>query len=432
MTGQMVLICPFMPYNKDMKRLTINPVPRDIIAENHEDGMFYDDDRDYWQEDIIYALSLSEEMKLREATLDVHAMMLNAVAHILSTPRLREATGLSEHALHLAEQSFVRQEPSMYGRLDFIQDDKGDWRFMEYNADTPTGMIESVLIQHRFLKNNNQESIHHVFDALVERLTWLRERTGEDRPVLHLAALDESEMIDPETGDVYYSDPNMGEDINNARVVGRAAREAGWDTVEVLMNELYVDDNKLYDPDGQQIHHIYKIYPWEDLSEDANENGELLVTDELYDSVTSWLEPAWKMIASNKVLLVALWELYPNHPNLIYSSMTRGDLFNYVKKPIFGREGDGITIYAPSFNIKESYTEGRITPITRDEDYIYQEFIDTPSFDGNTTMIGSWVVGQELPDNPHAVMSSGFALRESNYRVTNGSARFASTIIERY
>lgn len=432
MSGYVHKTYSIMLYNKGMKRLMIDPAPRDVIAENHEDGMFYDDDRDYWQENIVYALSCDEEESLRRATLDVHSMMLTAVEHILSTPRLRAATGLSEHAMSLAEVSWRRHEPSMYGRLDFIQDELGQWRFMEYNADTPTGMIESVLIQPRFLENNGQVNVHHTFWALVQRLAWLKERTGEANPVLHLAALNESELIDPGTGDAYYSDPNMGEDINNARVIGRAAREAGWSTVETLIEELVVENGQLFDPDGRRIHHIYKIYPWEDLSEDRGADGDLLMTQDVYDSVSTWLEPAWKMIASNKVLLVALWELFPHHHNLIRTRMSRGDMMNYVKKPIFGREGDGITVYAPSYDVKESYTEGRITPITRDEDYVYQEFIDTPSFGGNTTMIGSWVVGHEADGSAHAVQDTGFALRESEHRVTNGSARFASTIIERF
>ncbi|MGB7443187.1 MAG: glutathionylspermidine synthase family protein [Coleofasciculaceae cyanobacterium] len=33
----------------------------------------------------------------------------------------------------------------------------------------------------------------------------------------------------------------------------------------------------------------------------------------------SQLEPAWKLILSNKAILPILWELFPNHPNLLPS-----------------------------------------------------------------------------------------------------------------
>jgi glutathionylspermidine synthase len=37
----------------------------------------------------------------------------------------------------------------------------------------------------------------------------------------------------------------------------------------------------------------------------------------LEDAGVRWLEPAWKSIISNKALLPMLWEMFPNHPNLL-------------------------------------------------------------------------------------------------------------------
>src|SRR6202008_1092908 len=58
-----------------------------------------------------------------------------------------------------------------------------------------------------------------------------------------------------------------------------------------------------------------------------------------------WLEPIWKMLWSNKALLAILWELNPNHELLLpaYLDGPR-EMSSYVRKPFFGREGQGIAV----------------------------------------------------------------------------------------
>jgi glutathionylspermidine synthase len=60
--------------------------------------------------------------------------------------------------------------------------------------------------------------------------------------------------------------------------------------------------------------------------------------------ITSFFkEPIWKMLLSNKAILPILWELFPNHPNLLPAYFTEEEAkhhlsdVGYVKKPIFGK-----------------------------------------------------------------------------------------------
>ncbi|MFP1592163.1 glutathionylspermidine synthase family protein [Escherichia coli] len=49
-------------------------------------------------------------------------------------------------------------------------------------------------------------------------------------------------------------------------------------------------------------------------------------------------KPAWKSIISNKALLPLLWEMFPNHPNLLPAYFAEDDhpqMEKYVVKPIF-------------------------------------------------------------------------------------------------
>ena len=57
---------------------------------------------------------------------------------------------------------------------------------------------------------------------------------------------------------------------------------------------------------------VYKLYPWEwVLGDDFGKH----VIRSLPE--TTWIEPLWKTLLSNKALLAVLWEMYPGHPNLL-------------------------------------------------------------------------------------------------------------------
>jgi glutathionylspermidine synthase len=65
----------------------------------------------------------------------------------------------------------------------------------------------------------------------------------------------------------------------------------------------------------------------------------------LSDQGPLWIEPAWKMLLSNKALLAMLREGHPGHPNLVPAYLDGPcDLTAYVAKPLLGREGAGIRV----------------------------------------------------------------------------------------
>lgn len=137
---------------------------------------------------------------------------------------------------------------------------------------------------------------------------------------------------------------------------------------------------------------------------------------------TCWIEPAWKMLLSNKALLAILWELFPGHPNLLPSSLDGprelaatgtgagdGGGLGYVAKPLLGREGAGVTIHEPGS-----------PAVLRDEPCCYQELAPLPDFDGNRVVLGAWVVEDE---------AAGLGIRESAGPVTDEYARFLPHVI---
>jgi glutathionylspermidine synthase len=142
---------------------------------------------------------------------------------------------------------------------------------------------------------------------------------------------------------------------------------------------------------------LFKLYPWEWMLRE--EFGEHLVTD-----CAAFIEPPWKMLLSNKAILALLWEMFPEHPNLLPAFFDREAVAGAcVEKPVHGREGAGIRILA----------EGETAEAHRDA--VYQSFQPLPEFDGLHALVGSWVIAGE---------AAGIGMREDRDPITTNSSRF--------
>lgn len=198
-------------------------------------------------------------------------------------------------------------------------------------------------------------------------------------------------------------------------MVAHAAKTAGWEIHIIDIDQLFWDaKNRIWhDADRRRVRNLFKLYPWEDMV--SNEYGKALANGD-YEAMDNWFEPAWKMFLSNKILLVALWELFPHHPLLVpaYLDSPRA-MRDWVKKPLFGREGDGIVINAPSFDVHVEHTDGYISETATEEEYIYQAYVQAPNYLGdkdepNHPLLGAWVVDAE---------SVAFAMREADEYITD-------------
>ena len=105
----------------------------------------HDDGRPYWREDACYGFSLAEVERLERAAQDVQAMCLKAVDHVLSRNRFAEY-GIPPQLIPAIRESWERDEVSIYGRFDFAFDG-GLPKLLEYNADTPTSLVEAAIAQ---------------------------------------------------------------------------------------------------------------------------------------------------------------------------------------------------------------------------------------------------------------------------------------------
>lgn len=148
-------------------------------------------ERPYWNENAYYELGAAEVDQLEEATEQLHGMCLEAARHLASGAM--GPLGLPEGSLRLAQASLDAGTPSLYGRFDlrYAGVDEGPPRLLEYNADTPTGLLESAVVQWFWLEDTHPDrdqwnSLHErlvaAWQDLAPRLTqpvWFAHHEGE-------------------------------------------------------------------------------------------------------------------------------------------------------------------------------------------------------------------------------------------------------------
>ena len=257
-------------------------------------------------------------------------------------------------------------------------------KLIEYNADTPTALLEASVIQWFWMKDVFPDADQ--FNSIHERLidAWKQIRPGS---TVHFCCV-----------------ADAPEDFGNLEYLRDTAIQAGLSTVQLFMNDIGFEEveGRYVDLNDRPIDWMFKLYPWEWL---VNEYfGRKLATARM-----RLLAPAWKMLLSNKGLLAVLWELFEGHDNLLPASLAPGVFEdNYVTKPLLSREGENVSLH---INGHVSEVEGSYGG----KGLVYQQMAKIPCFDGNYPVIGSWIVAGE---------SAGIGIREDAQIITTNASRF--------
>jgi glutathionylspermidine synthase len=395
-----------------MRRVDSTPRP-DWRARLDEIGFtFYDlpseGGRPYWNESAAYAFTMAEVELIEAATQELFDRSMDAVEHIVRERRFAEF-GIPTRFHDLVAESWDQDDPTVYGRFDLAYDGAGTVKLLEFNADTPTSLVESAVAQWQWLtevRGDGADKFNSLHEQLVEQWEHIRTARWGVAPGarLHLASLHDS-------GDGQL----IVEDFETVAYMAETAQAAGFDPKLVYIEDLQweVDTARFLDADGEAVQHIFKLYPWEWM---VNEQfGGFLLQSR---GTTQWVEPAWKLLLSNKQLLVVLWELFPGHPNLLPAFTEAGPLAGepFVRKPRLGREGANVTVFDAAGDpiAEEPGPYG-------DEGFVYQRRATFAPIPGKTAVIGSWVVG----DSP-----AGIDLRETSGPITGDLAEFVPHYIE--
>lgn len=343
----------------------------------------------YWYESAAYVFDKREVDELEAATAELQRLCMAAIDHVL------ENGDLDRLSIPASAQSAIRKAwdddpPAVYGRFDLSFDGSGPPKMLEYNADTPTSLLEAAVVQWHWLQDVAPEAdqFNSIWEALVQKWTALKSEGFFASGTVHFACVD------------------WPEDVMTTAVLMDTADEAGLTVRQLGMGEIGWDtlSGRFVGTEGEPIECLFKLYPWENMV------TEPFGTHALSPGCkTLWIEPVWKMVVSNKAILALLWELFPDHPNLLpaYLDGPR-ELVDYARKPILGREGANVSLCAGGV---ETATDGDYAH----QPTVWQALAPLPVFDGNHAVIGSWVVDGE---------PCGMGVRESDGPVTQDAARF--------
>src|ERR1700754_1292626 len=135
--------------------------------------------RPYWDESVHYVFSMDEILGLEADVEVLHSMCLEAVDHVVTTERYRDFA-LPEWCWEAVGKSWRRRDPHVYGRFDLRYDGTGPAKLLEYNADTPTSLVESSLIQWFWLKDvhPDDDQWNSLHERLIDRWKQLPLQTG--------------------------------------------------------------------------------------------------------------------------------------------------------------------------------------------------------------------------------------------------------------
>jgi glutathionylspermidine synthase len=361
----------------------------------------------YWDETAHWVFTSDEIDRLEQATNDAYAMVLDAVGHVIDN-KLLQLFGYDDLAIKLIEKSWKDEKNfTMYGRFDLAYSN-GQIKVLEFNGNTPTSLLEASVnqwfwLEEMFPEGDQFNSIHDRLVNVMRKINFAQRskvRNGHNyNSDLHLTCVVPN---DEDQGTVAYFESVIREADANPKfipITDITVKEEHYNGVS--QGQVFIDQ------DRQPIQTLLALYPWEWLL--ADDFGTKLAQDVLANRV-SVMEPAWKMVASNKRLLATLWELYPYNPLLLPTFTTPDELTgDYVKKPIFGREGQNVTI------VENGKTAESSTGFYDDDPFVFQEKTELLQADGNFAVIGSWIVEGE---------SAGMGIRECNKLITDNTARF--------
>jgi glutathionylspermidine synthase len=349
----------------------------------------------YWDERAYYAFTLDEiEHQIEAPTGEIEAMCLELVADAIDDENTLRRLKIPEAFWPLISESWYRNEASLYGRLDLSFDGRGPAKLLEYNADTPTSIFEAAVFQWTWLEQAIERHIiaSHAdqFNSIHERLIDTWKKLGEGRH-LHLSGTTES-----------------AEDAGTLAYLEDTARQAGLATTLIDIEDIgWRDDGGFVDLDDRGIEFAFKLYPWEWMFHDA-------FGARLAKAPTRWIEPPWKAILSNKGILPLLWEMFPDHPNLLPAYFeddpNAAELgASFVRKPLYSREGANVTLVSNGVTVVDQ--EGPYGA----EGFIRQAFAPLPNFSRQYPVLGSWLVDHT---------PCGLSIREDENPITGNTSRF--------
>jgi glutathionylspermidine synthase len=375
-----------------MKRLVL-PVRPDWQTKAESQGYTWHSENGTcsWNEGAAYALTKAEVHNLRATANELYALYLHAAEQVVRQ-NWWHRLGVPESQGPLLRTSFESGDACLAARFDLMLNEAGDLKLIEFNADVALTLIETSIVQREWL--HEVRPTHEQFNDLHASLHDAWRKLGVRH--VHLAWR-----------------PRHREIENTIRYMASIVREAGVKASLMALHCLGWDAKQraFVDSDGEAIRCCYKLYPWAwMLNEDFARR--------LPAAGCRFIEPTWSHLMASKGMLAVLWELFPDHPALLpcFEDDTRFKESSFVSKPLFGREGQNITMRSQNAVLQQSGGDFEHEPC------IHQAMCVSPRLDGFIPQFGVWMI------HGHA---TALGIRETDSFIINADSPFTPHFIEK-
>ena len=342
---------------------TVEPLQQDILEEIGLDWHTDSDGTDYIASDVVL-VSQSESEAYYEAANAVYDMYVQAAEHVIENDLFFEI-GIPFNLIDIIKKSWETDVHwHLYGRFDFAGGIDGQpIKLIEFNADTPTGLFETAILQWALLKANNldeEAQFNNIYEAISENFKRL---------IMLFDDVEDFEKHYDGWKILFSSIEGHSEEEVTTRLLQKMADDAGFETHFAFLDEVGFDDNGIYAGEDA-CEYWFKLFAWEDL---ATDEPELVIQlQAIMDNQKAIiLNPAYTLLFQSKGMLEILHDLFPDSPYLLEASFEPLKDKTYVEKRLFGREGA---------NTKIVNADGTVLD-EKDGDYahhkaVYQEYVE--------------------------------------------------------
>lgn len=328
----------------------------------------------------IHSISRNDKTELAYATEQLGRIFdktVNAIQR-MDLPIFQEL-GIPESVIDASRIPVLGAAPTLIGRFDFAKTKRG-WKMLEFNSDTPGGIVESFYVNGQVCAYYGREDpnygrnhdIKRAFGDIAGRYEALGYPTKR-------AAFSALEWHNEDAGTTRY-----------------LLQESGLRADFVPLKDLRLYQDKLCALcDGEEFRPIdllYRLHPLSMLSNDVDADGfptGKCVLHLVERRKLALINPAAAIIAQTKALQALIWNLHEikeffteDEQEIIgcymlptyYENVFLGQE-DYVKKPILGREGGDVQLYHADGAVLEKEPAGSFLQ----QMAVYQQLVDLES-----------------------------------------------------
>ncbi|QOP40877.1 glutathionylspermidine synthase family protein [Sulfurimonas marina] len=314
--------------------------------------------------DKLVAISQEDAESYYTAVNEIYDMFVEAAEYVIENDLFFEL-GIPFNLIDVIKKSWENDVHwHIYGRFDLAGGIDGKpIKLIEFNADTPTALFETALIQWALLKQNNLDEakqFNNVYESIQENFKRLI--TLFDEPEKFEEFYDGWKIL-------FSSIEGNDEEEATTKLLQQIATDAGFATSFEYLQNVKFDESGIYDADENKYEYWFKLYPWEDIAIDEPELATTL-TSIMLNQEAIILNPAYTLIFQSKGIMKILCDLFPDSPYLLKTSFEPLGV-KQVEKPVFGREGANTRVL-DSNTEAITQTEGPYGNYKK----VYQEYVE--------------------------------------------------------